>query len=877
CSDDTEADGESEPAEQRPVSSSHDTLAPLSEFPLAPVVAPPGIRRRPAILRVRPIPARRLSSRRVSHHSSDHYSSPDSSSSSAPSDHSLSRHTPPDTTDVDSSTPQRFVHRSLARTLRHSEAFRRKGKGKGKGKDKSYIPEPKNPKPSAKERPAKDDACHHCKEVGNWKRNCPIDLAGLILKKKQVGTASSSGLRGARKLKQGAPYLYVGNGVRAQVKAIGSYDLVLPNVLVICLDNCHYAPTITRGVISVSRLVDNGFTQCFMDYGISVSNNDVLYFNIISSNGIYDIDMINRMPNVNSIYVVSNKRAKYNLDSTYLRHCHLAHISKKCIKKMQHDRLSKSTNEESFDKCVSCLSGKMTRKPFPRRTKRATDLLGIIHTDVCGLLRHVSRQEVEEHRLGDLNEPTNYKVVILDMESDKWVDAMNVEMKSMKDNQVWRLVDLPPNSKGFTQTYGVDYEETFSPVADIRAIRILIAIAAFYDYEIWQMDVKTAFLNGYLDEDIYMVQPEGFVDPNHPRKFTKCKDISWKVFCHERFGEAAFILGIKIYRDRSKRLIRLSQSAYMDKILKRHRMDNSKRGYIPMQEKLDLNKTQGASTPEKVKRMQNVPYASAVGSFMYAVRYTRPDVAFAQNIISRFQQNPVELHWTAVKRYTCISNILSDLDGIVDTIIPLAKKRSDIYMVQPKGFIDPDHPRKVGKLQRSIYGLKQASKSWNKRFDEEIKRSTDMFLVYGGNIEAELRVDCYCDAGFKIDKDDTKSQTGYVFVLNGGAVDWKSPKQSNTTMSATEAEYIAASEAGIEAVWIRKFILRLVGPPNSHDIHKMNIGLPQLTRSSLYGSASLGESFLVILNKVANKGYFRINYEACDMALVVFVPSIVEV
>ncbi|GKB16914.1 retrotransposon protein, putative, ty1-copia subclass [Tanacetum coccineum] len=68
------------------------------------------------------------------------------------------------------------------------------------------------------------------------------------------------------------------------------------------------------------------------------------------------------------------------------------------------------------------------------------------------------------------------------------------------------------------EIYRVDYEEMFSPIADIRAIRILIAIAVFYDYEIWQMDVKTAFLNGYIDEDIYMVQPEGFVDPKHPRK-----------------------------------------------------------------------------------------------------------------------------------------------------------------------------------------------------------------------------------------------------------------------------------------------------------------------------------------------------------------------
>ncbi|GJS74894.1 hypothetical protein Tco_0724775 [Tanacetum coccineum] len=113
CSDDTKADGESEPAEQRPVSSSRDTLAPLSEFPLAPVVAPLGIRR------LRPVPARRLAWRRVSYHSSD------SSSSSAPSDHSLSRHTPPDTTDADSSTLHRFVYRSLARTLRHSSSSER--------------------------------------------------------------------------------------------------------------------------------------------------------------------------------------------------------------------------------------------------------------------------------------------------------------------------------------------------------------------------------------------------------------------------------------------------------------------------------------------------------------------------------------------------------------------------------------------------------------------------------------------------------------------------------------------------------------------------------------------------------------------------------
>ncbi|GJT64689.1 retrotransposon protein, putative, ty1-copia subclass [Tanacetum coccineum] len=157
--------------------------------------------------------------------------------------------------------------------------------------------------------------------------------------------------------------------------------------------------------------------------------------------------------------------------------------------------------------------------------------------------------DVDECELADLNEPSNYKAALSDPKYDKWLEAINTEMQSMKDNQVWILVELPPNgrtirskwlfknktdmngnvhtfkaclvAKRYTQTYDVDYRETFSLVVDIRAIRILLAIAMFYDYEIWQMDVKTAFLNGHLGEDVYMVQPEGFVDPKHPNKVCK--------------------------------------------------------------------------------------------------------------------------------------------------------------------------------------------------------------------------------------------------------------------------------------------------------------------------------------------------------------------
>ncbi|GKA13075.1 retrotransposon protein, putative, ty1-copia subclass [Tanacetum coccineum] len=200
-------------------------------------------------------------------------------------------------------------------------------------------------------------------------------------------------------------------------------------------------------------------------------------------------------------------------------------------------------------------------------------------------------------------------------------------------------------AKVYTQTYSVDYEETFSPVADIRAIRILLAIAAFYENEIWQMDVKTAFLNGHLSKDIYMVQPEGFVDSNHPNKVcelqcsiyglkqasrswnkrfdVEIKKISFTQNPDEpcvylKAREATYILGIKIIRNRSKRLIALSQSTYLEKILKRFRMENSKKGYTPMMENLDYRKSQGAKTPSEVQCMQIVPYASAIAEYIAA-------------------------------------------------------------------------------------------------------------------------------------------------------------------------------------------------------------------------------------------------------------------
>ncbi|KAJ9543591.1 hypothetical protein OSB04_023298 [Centaurea solstitialis] len=367
---------------------------------------------------------------------------------------------------------------------------------------------------------------------------------------------------------------------------------------------------------------------------------------------------------------------------------------------------------------------------------------------------------------GDLNKPTSYGEAVSGSESEQWQEAMKAEMQSIAVERKWvfkKKTDMDGNvhtfkaglvAKGFTQTHGIDYDETFSPVAMLKSIRILMAISAYFNYEIWQMDVKTAFLNKKLTEDVYMEQPEGFEDPKKPNKrikefgfakseFEPCvytkfsgsivtflvlyvddilligNDVptlqsvkSWlsKCFQMKDLGEAVYILGIKVYRNRSKRLIGLSQSTYIDKILKKFRMDESKKGFILMQHGIV------------------------------------PDVAYSVSVTSRYQQNPGEPHWVAVK------NILKYL-----------------------------------------------------------RRTKDMFLVFGGS-EDEISVIGYSDASFQTDRDDFRSQSGYIFTLNGGAISWKSSKQDTIADSTTEAEYIAASNAAKEAVWLRNFLsdLRVV-------------------------------------------------------------------
>ncbi|KAM1543967.1 hypothetical protein PS2_013233 [Malus domestica] len=401
----------------------------------------------------------------------------------------------------------------------------------------------------------------------------------------------------------------------------------------------------------------------------------------------------------------------------------------------------------------------------------------------------------ELYLLGDNDtkeDPRDYTEAMSDIDPKRWQEAMKTEMDSMYQNQVWTLVDPPEGivpvgnkwvfkrkigadgnvetykarlvAKGYREREGIDYEETFSPVAMITSIRILLAIVAYHDYKIWQMDVKMAFLNGYLKEELYMTQPEGFVSKSERTKvvgdavvflvlyvddillfgndtavLSSVKMWLSKTFHMKDLGDASYVLGIKHYRDRSRKLIGLSQSMYIDKVLSRFQMEQSKKGLLPVRHGIHLSKLMGPKTPEEIRQMSAIAYASAIGSLMYAMICTRPDIAYGVSITSRY---PGSEHWATIK-----------------TVL------------------------------------------------KYLRRTKDMFLVYGG--ATELRVEAYTDVDFQSDVHDRSSNSGYVFTLNGGAVSWKSKKQDVIADSTIEAEYVAAAEAGKEAFWVMKFITEL--------------------------------------------------------------------
>lgn len=419
--------------------------------------------------------------------------------------------------------------------------------------------------------------------------------------------------------------------------------------------------------------------------------------------------------------------------------------------------------------------------------------------------------------------PETYSSAMMSDKAQQWKDAMDEEMSSLAENDTWDLVSLPPGkktignrwilrvkikkdgsvhrykarlvAKGCSQKWGIDYEETFSPVARFDTVRTLISVAASERLKLLQFDVRTAFLYGTLEEEVYMCQPEGYDDKSGrvcklkrslyglkqaPRCWTK------------RFGEFMINQGfvrssadpcLFVLKNNGQKLI---VAVYVDDGLVAGTNINEMESFVQklktefkitvgyvdyflgmevtfshdsssificqsayinrILQKFGMENSNTVTTPyeqfhtgDEDKILEDtVPYREAVGSLMYLSVATRPDIAYAVSMVSESLEMPKLSNWRAVKR------IFRYLKGTVD------------------------------------HGLLYTTGYKN------------------GILEA------FSDADYAGDVSTRRSRTGVVCKFSGGAISWMSQKQKSVALSTTEAEYVAASEGVKDIIWLKR-------------------------------------------------------------------------
>ena len=205
-------------------------------------------------------------------------------------------------------------------------------------------------------------------------------------------------------------------------------------------------------------------------------------------------------------------------------------------------------------------------------------------------------------------------------------------------------------------------------------------------------------------------------------------------------GPVSWLLGLKVTRDRENRTICLSQTAYINTMLDRFALTDTKPFRSPMVPGIIYSKDDSPSSPQEATHMEKAPYREAIGSLMYASVATRPDISFAVAALSQFLDNPGEVHWEAVKR------VMRYLSGTKDFMLTYGDEHHDLL-----GYSDAD-----GATQEHRHAI-----------------------------------------------------SGYAFLIDGGVVSWSSRKQELITLSTAEAEYVAATHAAKEALWLRRLLFEL--------------------------------------------------------------------
>ena len=455
-------------------------------------------------------------------------------------------------------------------------------------------------------------------------------------------------------------------------------------------------------------------------------------------------------------------------------------------------------------------------------------------------------------------EPKSVSEALESEHREEWITAMNEEYASLLHNQTWELVPLPAGkrvidtkwvfkvkkkpdgsldrfksrlvARGYKQRKFEDYNETYSPVIRFESIRILLSIAAHLDLEIWQIDVTCAYLNGTLDEEIYISQPELFSDGSDRvcklkrslygllqsarqwnKKMTEvmlslsftqsktdpCVFISSE---HENMYLGVYVddylltattitalqlvvdkmathfqvkakgvekfVGLEVTRNRDKKIIVLTQRQYIADVLNRFKMLNAKTKKTPADTHDKLSKSMSPSTQAEEQDMKSIPYREAVGAAGFTSVTIRPDISYSVAQVSQFLSRPGRKQWEAVKR---------------------------------------------------IFRY--------------LKYTQDEGIVLGTNDE---QLTAYADSDWAGNTDNRRSTTGFAIQLFGGTISWTSRLQKVVSLSSTEAEYYAIGDCVKQITWIRSLLNELGFPQSTTTVHNDNQSAIHLLNSDEY-------------------------------------------
>uniref|UniRef100_A0A2N9G8B6 CCHC-type domain-containing protein n=1 Tax=Fagus sylvatica TaxID=28930 RepID=A0A2N9G8B6_FAGSY len=609
--------------------------------------------------------------------------------------------------------------------------------------------------------------CYKCQKKGHIKRDCPDwnkgkeesstsanIVADLEFDGDMLSVSSNTDGTGSTLIwSVNCGSVQMGNDGTSTIIGMGTIKIKMFDGVVRTLEEVRHIPDMKKNLISLGTLDSKGYSYKF-ENGIMKVSKGAMVVMTVAQKVVISRDVVFDEKSMTKAFKEEKSQVAEGSNN----------IGRSTVQ-MELDELESQSDEEHHGNDQEQDS---TRSDRPKCNKRPPVKYGF--KDVVSYALLTSSEDL-----------SSFQEAIESSEKDKWMEAVVEENESLSKNKTWELTELSKGkkpigckwvfkkkeavsekegerfkarlvAKGYSQRHRIDYDDVFSLVVRHTFIRAVLAFVVHQDLESEQLDVKMAFLHGNLEEEIFMIQPEGFKQPGTENLVCrlmkslyglKLKSLLHKEFEMKDLGAAKKIMGMEIHKDKKARKLWLSQKNYIRKVLEKFSMLDAKPVSTPLANHFRISGSQCPKNEEEIDNMSKVSYASVVGCLMYAMVCIRPDLAHTVSTVSRYMANPGREHWNAVK--------------------------------------------------------------WIFRYLKGTAEHGILFSIQSGT---NLVVG-YVDANYAGDVDNRRSTTGYVFTLLGGPICWKSMLQSIVAMSTTKAEYMAVAEAAKEVLWLKGLVKEL--------------------------------------------------------------------